>query len=59
MYERVFNHYHHRKGLEAPFTWQAVERLRTERGGRDRRGRDRRRDRSGAALETLMFAGER
>ncbi len=53
MYERVFNHYHNRQGLEAPFTWQAVERLRD---GRTNSGR--RRDRSETALDTLMFAGQ-
>lgn len=52
MYERVFNHYQNRMGKEAPFTWEAAERLREERsGGRRRRGR------TDAALETLMFAG--
>lgn len=53
MYERVFNHFHNRKGLEAPFTWQAAERLRT--AGSDRgRGRGR----EDAALDTLMFASQ-
>lgn len=53
MYERVYNHYHHRQGLEAPFTWQAVLRLR-EGGGQDG---GRRRDETAAALDTLMYAG--
>ncbi|GEM_PF-1324557 len=53
MYERVFNHYHNRKRLEAPFTWQAVERLRA---GSDDGGR--RRSRATATLETLMFANQ-
>ncbi len=53
MYERVFNHYHNRKGLEAPFTWQAVERLRTGRGDSRRL-----RDGADAALDTLMFADQ-
>ena len=57
MYERVFNHYHNRKELEAPFTSQAVERLRSVDGeGRRRRGRGR--GRTDAALDTLMFAGQ-
>jgi hypothetical protein len=52
MYERVFNHYQNRKGLDAPFTGLAVERLRGDAGqGGERRGR------AEAALETLMFAG--
>lgn len=71
MYERVFNHYHNRKGLDAPFTKQAAENLRGNRSssgsetegrsnrGRDREGRSRgrrRRDRTDAALDTLMYA---
>lgn len=53
MYERVFNHYHNRKGLEAPFTWQAVERLRASDGDSRRR-----RSAVDGALDTLMFAGQ-
>lgn len=53
MYERVYNHYHNRKGLDAPYTWQAVQRLRE--GGGDR---GRRRDRPDAALDTLMYADQ-
>jgi len=53
MYERVYNHYHNRKGLEAPFTWQAVQRLRASGGDRGRR-----RSRPDAALDTLMYAGQ-
>jgi hypothetical protein len=30
MYEKVYNHYHNRKGLAAPFTKQAVDKLRPE-----------------------------
>lgn len=71
MYERVFNHYHNRKGLDATFTEQAVERLRSNNsssgrstGGRSNndRGREgrsrnrRRRDRTNAAIDTLMYA---
>lgn len=33
MYERVFNHYHNRQGLEMPFTWEAVQQTRPEGGG--------------------------
>jgi hypothetical protein len=53
MYERVFNHYYNRKGLEAPYTWQAVQRLRY--GGTNSR---RCRDQSDIAIETLMFASQ-
>ena len=52
MYERVFNHYHNRKGLDAPFTEKAAMKLR-ESDGR-RRGRSRR----SAALDTLMYADQ-
>lgn len=47
MYERVYNHYHNRKGLDMPFTKQAVEKLRPEGGG-------------GSSLPwgTLMFANQ-
>ncbi len=30
IYEMVWNHYHHRRGLDAPFTGQAVEKIRPE-----------------------------
>jgi hypothetical protein len=33
MYERVYNHYHNRRGLAAPYTKQAVEKVRPESGG--------------------------
>ena len=33
IYERVFNHYHNRQGLEMPFTWEAVQETRPEGGG--------------------------
>ncbi|TWU32452.1 FG-GAP-like repeat-containing protein [Novipirellula artificiosorum] len=52
MYERVLNHYHNRKGLDAPYTKQAALKLRSnppERRGR--RGR-----RSSSHLDTLMYA---
>ncbi|MEP4079820.1 alginate lyase family protein [Haloferula sp.] len=47
IYEKVFNHYHHRKGLEAPFVKKVLE-----------KGRSGRRDRGSSARETLMFSGE-
>lgn len=34
MYEKVYNHYHHRRGLEAPFIKQAAEKNRPESIGR-------------------------
>ncbi len=33
MYEKVFNHYHNRRGLDAPYTEQAVSKVRIETGG--------------------------
>ena len=34
MYDKAFNHYHNRKGIEAPFTMQALDKTRPEsRGG--------------------------
>lgn len=47
MYEKVFNHYHNRKGLDAPFTKQAVEKKRPEGGRRVTLG-----------WGTLMFANQ-
>ncbi len=56
MYERVYNHYHNRKGLEAPFTWQAAWKLRSDPTNRPNRG-DRRKGRRRSYLDTLMYAG--
>lgn len=58
MYEKVLQHYENRKGLKAPFTRQAVMKLRE--GGREgRRGRGRRSGRRDAsAFATLMFSGK-
>lgn len=56
MYERVYNHYHNRKGSDAPFTRQAALKLRSGQTGRSNRG-DRRRTRRGSYLDTLMYAG--
>ena len=36
MYERVHNHYHNRKGMEAPYTKQAANKLRTKEKERDK-----------------------
>jgi len=59
MYEKVFHHYHNRRGLPAPFTWQAVQRQRASLfEDEGKRGDQDRRIRPDAALETLMFAGE-
>lgn len=58
MYERVYNHYHNRKGLEAPYTRQAAIKLRSNSPSRpdqsDRRGRRGRR--TSSHLDTLMYA---
>ena len=54
MYERVFNHYHHRKGLEAPFTKAALMKNR-ERAARSRSSR-RGRNRVQYHIDTLMYA---
>ena len=57
IYERVYNHYHNRKGLDAPYTKQVALKLREDqpRDRRDRRGRRGRR--SSSYLDTLMFSG--
>lgn len=47
MYERVFNHYHNRRGLAAPLTERAALKLRSEGRGP-----------SSSALDTLMFASQ-
>lgn len=47
LYERVYNHYHNRMGLEMPFAKQAVDNVRPEAGGR-----------SSLPWGTLMFAGQ-
>ena len=57
MYEKIYNHYHNRKGLEAPFTKEATLKLRANRDER-RDGRRRRQGRGRSShLDTLMFAG--
>ena len=56
MYERVYNHYHNRKGLEAPFTEQAVLKLRSGQANQSDRGERRRRRRRSSHLDTLMYA---
>ncbi len=68
MYERVYNHYYHRKGLPAEFTKQAMLKIREGEHGRDgsrsrgRRNRNRRNNREGGSSslrwDTLMFAHE-
>ncbi|MBT5927857.1 MAG: hypothetical protein HOH33_14690 [Verrucomicrobia bacterium] len=54
MYERVYNHYHNRLGLDTPFTKQAALKLRTEQPNQQRR----RNRRSSAYLDTLMYADQ-
>lgn len=53
MYEKVYNHYVNRRGLEAPYTGKAAMKVRENR-------RDRRVRRSGASMmwDALMFSGE-
>ena len=47
IFEKVFNHYHNRKGLDAPYVAKALEKVRPEnRGG------------SSSSWGTLMYAGE-
>ena len=59
MYEQVYNHYHNRKGLEAKYTGLAADKLRSkEDRRRGRRRRSSRKSKSGAQLETLLYAGE-
>lgn len=50
MYQRVFNHYHNRKGLDAPYTEQAAQKQSQSRGTR-------RRSQSSGGLDTLMYSG--
>ncbi|MGE9269336.1 MAG: alginate lyase family protein [Verrucomicrobiales bacterium] len=45
MYEKAYHHYHHRRGLEMPFTEQAIQSTRPETG-----------ERSGVLWSTLMYA---
>lgn len=52
MYEKVLNHYQNRKGIDAPYTKQAVMKLRE---GSDEQNSRRRRS---PALGTLMFSGQ-
>ena len=48
IYEKIYNHYHNRMNLDAPFTKKAVE--------KNRDGTQRRRSRSSLRWDTLMFA---
>lgn len=57
MNERVYNHYHNRNGLEAPYTKQAALKLRSDQASSQDRGRRRRR-RSSSHLDTLMYADQ-
>lgn len=47
MYEKVYNHYHNRKGLEASFTHKALLQTRSHN-----------RDRGALPWKTLMFADQ-
>ena len=67
MYERIYNHYNGRKELDAPFTKQALMKIRSSNAGRSyqRRDRDRNRQRnrrrgrsSSSDLDTLMYANQ-
>lgn len=51
MYEKVFHHYHHRLGMDAPYTLQALMELRQGSGSLKSRNR------RSSASDTLMFAG--
>ena len=57
MYERVYNHYHNRQGLEAEFTKQAALKLRSGQTNRSNRD-ERRRRRPRSYLDTLMYADQ-
>jgi hypothetical protein len=57
MYERVYNHYQNRKGLDASYTKQAALKLRADQPSRQDRG-GRRRRRSSSHLDTLMYADQ-
>lgn len=58
MYERVYNHYANRKGLETPFTKKAaIKRRDYDMQRRDQLKRRRRRNQFTAPLDTLMYAG--
>ena len=54
MYEKVYNHFQNRKGLDAPFTKEAVMEIRTKEPRS--RGSRQSRDRSLSYLNTLMFS---
>jgi len=55
MYERIYNHYHNRKGLKAPFTKQAALKLRARSNEDGRRSRS---WRSNSHLDTSMYADQ-
>ena len=57
MYERVYNHYHNREGLEASFTNQAALKLRSGQTNSSNRGERRKRRSRSSHLDTLMYAG--
>lgn len=59
-YERAYNHYHNRRGLDAPYTGKVAAKLREGLTDPERdRERDRRRRRSRSApMDTLMFYGQ-
>jgi hypothetical protein len=57
MYERVFNHYHNRKELDASYTRKAAIKLRSVEDNRSNQSERRRsRRRSSSHLDTLMYA---
>ena len=60
MYQRVYNHYHNREGLEAKYTGLAAKKLRSkgERSHGRRSRRSSRKSSTGTQLEILMYAGQ-
>lgn len=64
MYERVFNHYHNRLGIEAPYTNQAAIKLRDAQAGSSQSSRHRRVKRArnhspkSSHLDILMYADQ-
>ena len=63
MYQRVYNHYHNREGLESKDTKYTEEAAKMLLPGqnekRRRRRRSSRKQKSAAALDTLMYTGEK
>lgn len=59
MYEKIYNHFHHRKGLEAKYTEDAMHKLRDYTPRNSNRRRKTRRKKFGTLpWDTLMFANQ-